>query len=107
MELADAVDAYVFLLRAQSVSVPFRGEAAALALLDEGLPGRNDASLRYRFRNISAVVSELGGPILNGFSPAEQVGAGVRPRLKALLLDSPEFRKILGAEKWGLLVDWR
>jgi len=83
------------------VSLPFRGEAAALALLDEGLPGRNDASLRYRFRNISAVVSELGGPILTGFSPAEQVGAGVRPRIKALLLDSPEFRKILERGRAG------
>jgi hypothetical protein len=96
MELADAVDAYVFLLRAQAASLPFRSEVAAMALLDEGLPGRNDASLRYRFRNISAVVSELGGPILRGYSPAEQVGAGVRPRIRALLLDSPEFQKLLG-----------
>ena len=94
-ELADAVDAYVFLLRAQSVSLPFRSETAALALLDEGLPDRNDASLRYRFRNISAVVSELGAPILTGYSPAEQVGAKVRPRIRALLLRSPEFRIIL------------
>lgn len=94
-ELADAVDAYVFLLRAQSVSLPFRSEAAAEALLEEGLPARNDASLRYRLRNISAVVQELGGPLLAGYSPAEQVGAGVRPRIKALLLGSPDFRKIL------------
>lgn len=94
-ELADAVEAYVFLLRAQSVCLPFRSEAAALTLLDEGLPARNDASLRYRFRNISAVVSELGGPILTGYSPAEQVGTGVRRRIRALLLGSPEFQKLL------------
>lgn len=98
-ELADAVDAYIFLLRAQSVSLPFRSEAAALALIEEGLPSRNNASLRYRFRNISAVVSELGGPILSGYSPAERVGAGVRPRIRALLLDSPEFQKLLGRSR--------
>jgi len=95
-ELADAVDTYVFLLRAQSVSLPFRTEVAAGALLNEGLPARNDASLRYRFRNISAVVRDLGGPLLAGYSPAEQVCAGVRQRIKALLLANPDFPKLLG-----------
>lgn len=41
------------------------------------------------------MVQELGGPLLAGYSPAEQVGAGVRPRIRALLLASPDFRKIL------------
>lgn len=94
-ELADAVDAYVFLLRAQSTSVRFPAEVAANALLEDALPGRNDASLRYRFRNISAVVRELGGPVLRGFTPAEQVGAGVRPRIRSLLLASQDFRDLL------------
>jgi hypothetical protein len=94
-ELADAVETYVFLLKAQSVSLPFRSEAAAQALLEEGLPGRNDASLRYRFRNISAVVRDLNGPLLAGYSPAEQVGAGVRQRIRALLDANPDFQKIL------------
>lgn len=100
-ELADAVDTYVFLLRAESVSLPFRSETAAQALLSEGLPRRNQASLRYRFRNISAVASELGAPILTGYSPAEQVGAGVRPRIRALLLENPEFQRILGRKGGG------
>lgn len=100
-ELADAVDTYVFLLRAQSVSLRFPTEAAANALLDEALPGRNDASLRYRFRNISAVVRELGGPLLAGYTPAEQVGAGVRPRIRTLLLANPDFRELLGASRAG------
>lgn len=95
-ELADAVDAYVFLLRVQAVGLRFPAEAGANALLEEALPGRNDASLRYRFRNISAVVQEMGGPLLNGYSPAEQVGAGVRPRIRTLLLANPEFRKLIG-----------
>jgi hypothetical protein len=38
----------------------------------------------------------LGGPLLNGYSPAEQVGAGVRPRIRTLLLANPDFRELLG-----------
>lgn len=100
-ELADAVDAYVFLLRAQSVSLRFPTGSAAKALLDEALPGRNDASLRYRFRNISAVVRELGGPVVAGYTPAEQVGARVRPRIRTLLLASPDFRELLSGASAG------
>lgn len=98
-ELADAVDAYVFLLRAQASGLVFRREAAASALLDEGLPGRNEASLRYRFRNISAVVQELGGPLLFGYSPAEQVGTGVRERIRAMLLANVHFNELVAADR--------
>ncbi len=41
------------------------------------------------------MVNKLGRPLLAGCSPAEQVGAGVRPRIKALLLSGPDFQKIL------------
>ncbi len=98
-ELADAVDAYVFLLKAQASGLVFRREAAAKALLDEGLPGRNDASLRYRFRNISAVVKELGGPLLFGYSPAQQVGAGIRGRIRAMLLANLQFNELVAAHR--------
>jgi hypothetical protein len=47
-ELADTVDAYVFMLSAQAVGIVYRKETAANALLEEGLPDRNAASLRYR-----------------------------------------------------------
>jgi hypothetical protein len=94
-ELADAVDVYVFLLRAQAAGLSYRAEATAGAMLEEGLPGRNDASLRYRFRNISAVVQEMGGPILHDYSAAERVGAGVRERIHRLLLGNPQFERIL------------
>ena len=93
-ELADAVDAYAFLLRAQAAGLVFRREAGAAALLEEGLAERNDASLRYRFRNISVVVQALGLSPLDGYSPAEQVGAGVRERIKALLLANIHFNQL-------------
>jgi hypothetical protein len=46
-------------------------------------------------RNISAVVQELGGPILYDFSPAESAGAGVRPKIKEMLLQNAEFARIV------------
>jgi hypothetical protein len=76
-----------------------RQVAAASTLLDEGLPGRNHASLRYRFRNISAVVQELGGPPLFGYSPAQQVGAGVRERIRAMLLANVHFNELVAADR--------
>jgi len=98
-ELADAVDAYVFLLKAQASGLVFRPEAAASALLDEGLPERNDASLRYRFRNISAIVQELGGPLLFGYWPAQKVGAGVRERIRAMLLANVHFKDLVAVDR--------
>jgi hypothetical protein len=97
------VDAYVFLLRAQASGLVFRREAAASALLDEGLPGRNDASLRYRFRNISAVVQDLGGPLLLGYSPAQQVGSGVRERIRAMLLANVHFNELVAAGRLSVI----
>ncbi|HEX6860983.1 MAG TPA: hypothetical protein VF138_12395 [Caulobacteraceae bacterium] len=93
-ELGDSVDAYVFMLRAQAAGLIFRGEAVAAGMLEEGLADRNEASLRYRLRNISAVVQEMGGPVLEGYSPAEQVGSGVRQRIRALLLAHPYFNRV-------------
>jgi hypothetical protein len=46
-------------------------------------------------RNISAVVAEMGGPILAAYSPAEQVGTNVRMRLRAILSGHSHFRIIL------------
>ncbi|MDQ0523777.1 hypothetical protein [Methylobacterium gregans] len=97
------MDAYVFLVQAQASGLVFRREAAARALLDEGLPRRNDASLRYRFRNISAIVQELGGPLLIGYSPAQQVGAGVRERIRAMLLANVHFNELVAADRIGRL----
>jgi hypothetical protein len=47
-------------------------------------------------RNISAVVGELGAPILSAYSPAQQVGTNVRIRLRKLLSDHAGFNQILG-----------
>lgn len=94
-ELRQSVDVYVLLLRMQTQGMAGRLEAAAQALLSGPLALRNDAAIRYRMRNISAVVKELGGPVLNDFSPAESVGSNVRLRLRAMLLEHADFGRIL------------
>lgn len=94
-ELRKSVEVYVLLLRLQLRGSYERSEPVAQALLSGRLALRNDAAIRYRMRNISAVVKELGGPVLKGFSPAESVGKLVRPRIRAILLDDPDFARLL------------
>src|SRR4051812_39418472 len=89
-ELRHSVEVYVLLLRLQLLGGD-RLEPVAHALLSRLLAQRNDAAVRYRLRNISAVVQELGGPILRDFSPAESVGRLVRPRIRAMLLGDPNL----------------
>lgn len=94
-ELRQSVEVYVLLLRLQLHGADDRSEPFARALLSGALAQRNDAAIRYRMRNISAVVQELGVPILNDFSPAESVGRLVRPKIKAMLLEDIDFARIL------------
>ncbi|WP_112662025.1 hypothetical protein [Microvirga flavescens] len=94
-ELRRSVEVYVLLLRLQLHGGDDRSEPLAQALLSAALAQRNDAAIRYRMRNISAVVQELGAPILNDFSPAESVGRLVRPKIKTMLLEDTDFARIL------------
>ena len=94
-ELRQSVEVYVLLLRLQLCGSNGRSEPVAQALLSGPLALRNDGAVRYRMRNISAVVHELDGPVLRGFSPAESVGKLVRPRIRAILLADPDFARML------------
>ena len=95
-ELRQSVGVYVLLLRLQLRGSEERSEPVAQALLLDPLALRNDAAIRYRMRNISAVVKDLGGPVLTDFSPAESVGKLIRPRIRAMLLADPDFSRLLG-----------
>ncbi|KAB2722026.1 hypothetical protein F9K73_07350 [Brucella intermedia] len=94
-ELRQSVEVYVLLLRLQLHGANDRFEPLAQTLLGAALAQRNDAAIRYRMRNISAVVQELGVPVLNDFSPAESVGGLVRPKIKAMLLEDTGFARVL------------
>jgi hypothetical protein len=85
-ELVSAVEFYLFMLQAQRAGLAYPKDTGTKLLLSGPLNTRNDASLRYRMRNISAVISEMGGPVLAEYSPAQQVGVNVRMRLRASLL---------------------
>ena len=81
----------------QAQGIGQRAEPVAQALLSGPLALRNDASIRYRMRNISAVAKELGIPTLKDFSPAESVGSNVRPRIRVMLLEHADMEHFLKA----------
>ncbi|MER8687039.1 hypothetical protein [Mesorhizobium sp. M1136] len=88
----------MLLLRLQIQGMDQKSEPIAQALLRGPLALRNDAAIRYRMRNISAVVREFGAPALIDFSAAESVGSGVRPRIRAMLLENLDFGRLLNPE---------
>lgn len=94
-ELSNAVDAYVFLLRAERLGLFHLKDADVRRILSGYLSIRNEGSIRYRMRNISAVVSEMGAPIVSIYSPAERVGKNVRIRIQAILANNAGFQEIL------------
>jgi len=94
-EIRRSVEVYVMLLRLQLHGADDRSEPLAQALLSGTLAQRNEAAIRYRMRNISAVTQELGAPILHDFSPAERVGRLVRQKIRTMLQEDADFARIL------------
>lgn len=100
-ELRASVATYVLLLRLKAQGHPDRIEPVAQAILGGSLGRRNEAAIRYRMRNISAVARDLNGPILDDFSPAESVGTIVRVRIRTLLLEEPDFVRMVARSSGG------
>jgi hypothetical protein len=94
-ELSSAVEAYVFMLRAERFGLFQLKDSNAQLLLARHLNIRNEGSIRYRMRNISAVVREMGAPTVSVYSPAERVGSNVRIRIRAILTANQGFQEIL------------
>jgi hypothetical protein len=69
-------------------------ESAAQLLAGGLLPNRNEAAIRYRMRNISFVMGNLGRSTLKDFSPADSVGANVAARIERLLKAHPHYLAI-------------
>jgi hypothetical protein len=90
-ELAEAIETYLYLLRLERAGLFVSGNATSAIQSGGGLGRRNDASIRYRMRNISAVVREFGVKVLNAYPPAEKVGVKVRARIRAMLESHPTF----------------
>ncbi len=84
-ELQIAVETYLYALRLQLAGIDFAENDISKFLAGGPLQNRNNASIRYRMRNISSVMRERDWPILAAYSPANQVGSGVRQRIDAIL----------------------
>ena len=89
VELAAAVQAYLFLLSSQVQEVDVDKSAVIRKLLATSLSKRNRAAVRYRFRNISFVFANKGWVSLKGYTPASQVGKGVEAKIVQLLSKYP------------------
>lgn len=84
-ELRASVDAYLYMLQLEISLVPFSSTEYSKLLRAGPLRNRNEASIRYRLRNISHVMEERGAPMLRSFSPAPQVGRNVKKKINELL----------------------
>jgi hypothetical protein len=84
-ELQVSVEAYLDLLRLERSGVTCSEHVLTEFLKSGPLQHRNGASIRYRMRNISSVMRDRGWPTLSGYSPAPQVGSGVKARILAIL----------------------
>ena len=89
-ELIAALDAYLYMLQLELSSIPFSAAQHSEILRSGQLNKRNSASVRYRMRNISHVLSERGFPTLRAFSAAPQVGRHITARLNTLLDERSE-----------------
>lgn len=81
-ELSAAVIAYMDMLQHQEAGEAYSKAAYRRGLREGALSGRTEASIEYRFQNVSAALASLGLKTLQGYLPAKNVGTNV---LKTLL----------------------
>lgn len=86
-ELKAATDAYLYMLQLEQNRIPFSVSEQSDMLQSAPLNQRNEASIRYRMRNISFVMQEINLPTLKAFSAAPQVGKNVAEIIRRHLED--------------------
>ena len=84
-ELRAALEAYLFVQRIEQPGLVLSEERLIALLQEAALQARNNSSIRYRMRNISAVLRHRGMPFLAAYTPADKVGTGVQARIEAML----------------------
>ncbi|NIY75645.1 hypothetical protein HED22_08320 [Thalassospira sp. HF15] len=94
-ELEAAVEAYLYLLKLERSGITLSSRQVEGMAGKGHLVDRNGASIRYRLRNISHILSERGLPVLQGYSPAPAVGKNVREKIENILDNSREFIQLL------------
>lgn len=108
-ELQISIDAYLYMLQLEASGVPFSAAEQEKLLASGPLSNRNEASVRYRLRNISQVMQERGEATLKAYSAAPQVGKNVKARIHGLLDERQDTLRAIrqmgsnrGAEVVGL-----
>lgn len=94
-ELLSSVETYLYILRLELAGAKYSISEITDALQKDFLPNRNQASIRYRMRNISWVFSVNGLSTIPAYSPAPQVGSGVRERIEKILGSRPDIKRFL------------
>lgn len=74
-ELRACVEAYRRLLDAEEEGVVLSKAKVRAHALENGLAGRTHGAYEYRMQNISAVLVELGLPVLGGYKPLVNIGS--------------------------------
>lgn len=88
-ELAASVKAYRQMQRCEA-EVRKYSKAEQYRKLASQFPRRSAKAFEYRMQNISSVLHEQGDAWVAGLKPAGNIGANVKPRLKALLVKYPQ-----------------
>jgi hypothetical protein len=91
-ELEAAVSAYKQMLELQALGMPYNKSAFRNRLLKGALKTRTGASIEFRMRNISSVLSESNKQYLAGYLPAKNTGEAIRRRILELL--QPDEHKL-------------
>ena len=84
-ELKAAIKSYLWMLDQENKGKNYSKIEVNERLRNEEIPERSKASIEYRMRNISSVLQDLSLPHIEGYSPAKNVGSGIRGRIIRIL----------------------
>lgn len=74
-ELRTCVEAYYALWAAEAAGASLNKTSIRNSVLASSLTGRSKGSYEYRMQNISAVLDDLGEPIIAGYLPRRNIGS--------------------------------
>ena len=84
-ELTACVTAYKELIDAQLAGAPLNKTDVRKRVRATALSTRTDSAYEFRMQNISAVMADIGDPLVTGYPPAKNVGANVKADLLAII----------------------
>jgi 5-methylcytosine-specific restriction enzyme A len=86
-ELKHCIKAYFKMIKYDKDKTPYSKSEINKQLRENLLPNRSRSSIEYRMQNISAVLFDHSLKYLNGYLPANNVGANVKERIWKIIKD--------------------